>query len=169
VEAQTSGAVSAVQGFLGWVSRQSPVVNIIQRITKGRAAGGWIDGRADGGFIGGGSLPGRAAGGFVNAPRTLPGRDNLLWPLARGGQVLSQPLAGGEFVVNARDAQRNRHLLEYMNRGGTFSAPASGGGVDTAAIADAVASAITATPIIAEVKDSRTAASIVTMGQRHIR
>lgn len=169
VDANTQNARDKVNGLIHAIVTASPVMTIWQKVVKGKANGGWIDGKANGGFINTPSLPGRAAGGFVNAPRTLPGVDNVLWPLAYGGQVLNQPLAGGEFVVRAKYAQRNKDLLEYMNNGGTFSVPASGGGVDTAAIANAVASAISAAPIVAEVKDSRTAAAIITMGQRHIR
>lgn len=68
----------------------------------------------DGGWTG--RLPGRNAGGWV--PGDDPGYDNILWPLYTGGTVLSQPLAGDEFVVNSTDARFWGPLLEWMNAGG---------------------------------------------------
>lgn len=83
-------------------------------------------GHANGGFI----AKGLAAGGFtgngygwVNAPYPGKGVDNVLWPLAHGGQVLAQPLAGGEFVMNPIAAAANAGVLEWMNAGGRLSAP----------------------------------------------
>lgn len=61
---------------------------------------------------------GLAAGGYVPGPTPLPGTDNVLWPLARGGQVLSQPLAGGEFVMNPVSTAMWGPMLEWMNKGG---------------------------------------------------
>lgn len=61
---------------------------------------------------------GLAAGGYVPGPTPLPGKDNVLWPLAHGGQVLSQPLAGGEFVMNPVSTAMWGPMLEWMNKGG---------------------------------------------------
>lgn len=78
---------------------------------------------------GGGWVPGRAAGGWVDAPYPGPGRDNVLWPLSYGGQTLSQPLAGREFVVNAVSSQQWAPFLEAINGGlrPPSSVPSSGG------------------------------------------
>ena len=73
----------------------------------------------DGGFVPAPQrLPGRASGGWVPGP-THPTGDNVLWPtslpgLASGG-FLSQPLNGGEYVVNARAAAENVQLLQAIN------------------------------------------------------
>ena len=71
---------------------------------EARAAGGWV-------------APGRADGGWVpGAPSTV---DTVAWPVAlpglAGGGYLNQPLAGGEYVVNARSAGANAALLEAIN------------------------------------------------------
>ena len=62
-------------------------------------------------------VPGRADGGWVpGAPSTV---DTVAWPVAlpgrAGGGYLNQPLAGGEYVVNARSAGANAALLEAIN------------------------------------------------------
>lgn len=62
-------------------------------------------------------VPGNADGGWVpGAPSTV---DTVAWPLAlpglAGGGYLNQPLAGGEYVVNARSAGANAALLEAIN------------------------------------------------------
>lgn len=67
------------------------------------------------GFHAGGTVPGLAAGGFV--PGSDPGYDNILWPLNAGGTTLMQPLEGGEFVVNSRDASYWAPVLALMNAG----------------------------------------------------
>ena len=71
---------------------------------EARAAGGWV-------------APGRADGGWVpGAPSSV---DTVLWPTVlpgrAGGGSLYQPLAGGEYVVNARSAGANAALLEAIN------------------------------------------------------
>ena len=82
---------------------------------------------------------GLAAGGYVPGSTPRPGTDNILWPLARGGQVLSQPLAGGEFVVNPVSTAMWGPMLEWMNKGGKpGDLQGSAGGVDAGAIAGAV-------------------------------
>ena len=79
-----------------------------------------------------GRLPGRNAGGWV--PGSDPGYDNILWPLYTGGTVLSQPLAGDEFVVNSTDARFWGPLLEWMNAGGRPPAASPGASLDGAVI-----------------------------------
>jgi hypothetical protein len=69
-------------------------------------------GRHEGGWIG----QGLHAGGRV--PGSDPGFDNVLWPLNTGGRTLMQPLAGGEFVMNSKDAAYWGPLLDWMNGGG---------------------------------------------------
>jgi hypothetical protein len=49
-----------------------------------------------------------------------------MWPLYSGGQVLNQPLAGDEFVVNSKDAAYWSPVLEWMNTGGRPSGGTSG-------------------------------------------
>lgn len=66
---------------------------------------------------GGGWIEGRAAGGWVPGPTPAPGVDNVLWPLATGGRVLDQPLAGGEFVMNTQSAREWAPFLEAINGG----------------------------------------------------
>ena len=74
-------------------------------------------------------VPGRADGGWVpGAPSTV---DTVAWPVAlpglAGGGYLNQPLAGGEYVVNAHSAGANAALLEAINstRGPLALSPAS--------------------------------------------
>jgi phage-related minor tail protein/phosphotransferase system HPr-like phosphotransfer protein len=80
------------------------------RVAGVNAPGGLT--RHDGGWI---TIPGLHAGGKV--PGTDPGYDNVLWPLHTGGQTLVQPLAGGEYVVNSKDASFWGPVLELMNSG----------------------------------------------------
>lgn len=80
--------------------------------------------RHDGGWI----QKGLNAGGWV--PGSDPGYDNILWPLNSGGRTLGQPLAGGEMVVNSKDAAFWGPVLEWMNGGGR---PRSGGDSSTTA------------------------------------
>jgi phage-related minor tail protein len=79
-------------------------------------------GAHEGGLI----TKGLNAGGRV--PGSDPGYDNVLWPLSTGGTTLTQPLAGGEYVVNSKDSAFWAPMLEWMNKGGrpTATAPASG-------------------------------------------
>ena len=74
---------------------------------------GSLEARADGGWV----AQGRADGGWV--PGAPSDHDNVLWPTLlpgrAGGGALYQPLAGGEYVVNARSAGANAALLEAIN------------------------------------------------------
>lgn len=72
----------------------------------GAAAGGWL---AEG-LSGGGWVPGNYPG---------PGIDNIMWPMAgkAGGGMLTQPLAGTEYVVNGQSAQQWGPALEAINSG----------------------------------------------------
>lgn len=70
------------------------------------------DDRHDGGLI----TRGLHSGGRV--PGSDPGYDNVLWPLNSGGRTLIQPLSGGEYVVNSKDAAYWAPVLEWMNGGG---------------------------------------------------
>ena len=86
---------------------------------------GSLEARADGGWV----ARGRADGGWVpGAPSSV---DTVLWPTVlpgrAGGGSLYQPLAGGEYVVNARSAGANAALLEAINasRGPLTLSPAS--------------------------------------------
>lgn len=114
------------------------------RIASGRALGGRINGYGSGGD-GYGIVPG------PSAPR---GVDNVLWPShapvtggrATGGPLLSQPLAGGEWVVNPISSRQHDATLRAINAGASRAelAAMNGGGapVDTGAIASAVATAM---------------------------
>lgn len=87
-------------------------INVIAR-NVGSTIGTALSGRAGGGWL----TPGLAAGGWVPGSYPGPGVDNVLWPLASGGRVLSQPLAGTEFVVNGRSARQWGPALEAINAG----------------------------------------------------
>lgn len=151
IDADTSPAQRAFGAFAAGVAKT--LVTRIQANT-GKYAGGWITpGRYQGDHV----LPGRKAGGWVPGQRA--GYDNVLWPLHSGGQVLAQPLEGGEFVVRSSQAQRYPRELAAMNNGtyptGTLErayTQASGQIVNVSApdlsgIGDQVASAIHGMPI----------------------
>lgn len=91
----------------------------------------------------GARLPGYGSGyasgyGVVPGPSAPYGVDNVLWPSyapmqegrATGGPVLSQPLAGGEWVVNPVSSRQHDSLLAAINAGATQSqiAAMAGGG-----------------------------------------
>ena len=84
------------------------------RVAGVNGAGGITKGTHDGGWTG--VLPGLWSGGRV--PGSDPGYDNVLWPLNSGGRTLMQPLAGGEYVVNSKDAAYWAPILEWINGGG---------------------------------------------------
>lgn len=150
IDADTSPARSAWESFKSTVG--SITTSIIAKVTGGSYQGGFIN---PGKYEGGPVLPGRRAGGWV--PGDSPGYDNVLWPLHSGGQILSQPLEGGEFVVRSSQAPNYTNELYAMNSGtfpigvmerlyssnaGPSSVTVSAPPVDTAAIGAAVASAI---------------------------
>ena len=91
----------------------------------------------------GARLPGYGSGyasgyGVVPGPSAPYGVDNVLWPSyapmqegrATGGPILSQPLAGGEWVVNPVSSRQHDSLLSAINAGATRSqiAASFGGG-----------------------------------------
>ncbi|MGQ4574892.1 phage tail tape measure protein [Dermabacteraceae bacterium P7006] len=93
-----------------------------------------------GGWVG----KGLAAGGWVPGKYPGPGRDNILWPIAPGraaGGMLAQPLAGNEFVVNGKSAREWAPVLESINNGAKPHQFTTGG-IDTGAVATAVAQAM---------------------------
>lgn len=118
IGANTAGAYTAFNDLKNTIQGQSlrvPVV--IERYGQaGVAYGGWV-------------TPGLDAGGWV--PGTYPGEgiDNVAWPLNAGGRTLTQPLAGGEFVVKATQAARHAATLEAINSGTYLPGRASGGSV----------------------------------------
>lgn len=106
VGADTSAADRALAAFLGrprYMTIQTRVSGV------GGSAGGLT--RHDGGWI----PRGLNAGGWV--PGTDPGYDNVLWPLNSGGRTLTQPLTGGEYVVNAKSSAQWGPVLEAINSG----------------------------------------------------
>lgn len=150
IGADTSPARSA------WDTFKSSIGSLTTRIfanfiTPNKYEGGWI---GAGLYEGGTVMPGLRAGGRV--PGSSPGYDNILWPLHAGGQILSQPLEGGEFVVRSSEARNYPQELNMMNNGtyprGTLERAyrsSSAGNVtvmappvDTAAIGAAVSAAI---------------------------
>lgn len=106
VGADTSAADRALAAFLGrprYMTIQTRVSGV------GGSAGGLT--RHDGGWI----PRGLNAGGWV--PGTDPGYDNVLWPLNSGGRTLTQPLTGGEYVVNSQQSALWGPALEAINAG----------------------------------------------------
>lgn len=98
----------------------------VRVVTQGSVGGGVP--LHDGGWV-----KGLAAGGWV--PGRDPGYDNVLWPLHSGGQTLTQPLTGGEYVVASGPAGENAALLEFLNAGGKLrAAEAAAASLDPAAI-----------------------------------
>ncbi|UVY83791.1 phage tail tape measure protein [Brachybacterium sp. NBEC-018] len=96
------------------------------RITVTYSDPGFRGGGGSSGFAGGGWLrdglttPGLSAGGWVPGPYPGKGVDNVLWPSLAGaasGRLLSQPLAGTEYVVNGQSAQTWGPALEAINSG----------------------------------------------------
>lgn len=116
VSANTSAADKALQRL-----ERDRYVDLKIRVAGITGTGGQVKGTHDGGWTGQ-ILPGRHAGGRV--PGSDPGYDNILWPLNAGGRTLQQPLAGGEYVVNSKDAAFWAPVLELMNAG---ARPASSG------------------------------------------
>jgi phage-related minor tail protein len=131
VNANTAGAEAAISNLVRY-----RVAEIGVRIAGITGQGGQVIGNHDGGWI----QKGRHLGGWV--PGSDPGYDNVLWPLNSGGRTLQQPLAGGEMVVNSKDAAFWAPVLEWMNGGGRPSSSSSAAGLDPRALASAVSAAL---------------------------
>ena len=123
VGANTAGAEAAISNLVRY-----RVAEIGVRIAGITGQGGQVIGNHDGGWI----QKGRHLGGWV--PGSDPGYDNILWPLNSGGRTLQQPLAGGEMVVNSKDAAFWAPVLEWMNGGGRPSSSSYSAGLDPATI-----------------------------------
>jgi tape measure domain-containing protein len=151
INADTTPAQRAWDNFKSGVG--AIYTSIVASVTGGNYHGGIVN---PGRYTGGQVLPGRRAGGWVPGERA--GYDNVMWPLHSGGQVLTQPLEGGEFVVRSSQAPNYTPELYAMNNGtfptgmmerlyssnaaGPSSIQVSAPPVDTAAIGAAVSAAI---------------------------
>ena len=135
VRNSTLGRINSSTGTIGIKGDDTDAKTKIDNVTRPRTAFVTINaavtgltsklksffGLAHGGLVnpmGPTRVRGLAAGGYVPGPTPLPGKDNVLWPLAHGGQVLTQPLAGGEFVMNPVSTAMWGPMLEWMNKGG---------------------------------------------------
>lgn len=134
VGANTSAAeaaLAALEAFLG----RPRYMYIQTRVSGvGGSAGGLT--RHDGGWI----PRGLNAGGWV--PGSDPGYDNVLWPLNSGGRTLSQPLTGGEYVVNAKSSAAWGPVLEAINAGMRPSTAAPAAPAMTPAQVEAIVGAV---------------------------
>lgn len=117
VSANTSAADKALQRL-----ERDRYVDLKIRVAGITSQGGQVKGTHDGGWTG--IAQGLHAGGRV--PGSDPGYDNILWPLNAGGRTLQQPLAGGEYVVNSKDAAFWAPVLELMNAGARPASASSG-------------------------------------------
>lgn len=128
----------AAQERLNWWKRQKVTVGVnfiagSQSGSLGSPVAPYVPGNADGGWV-----PG--------APSTV---DTVAWPIAlpglAGGGYLNQPLAGGEYVVNAMSAAANATLVEAINasRGPLPVGRGAGGQLDMNALVDALEDAFT--------------------------
>lgn len=108
---------AAEWALAGWLARTRYMYIQTRVAGVGGSAGGLL--RHDGGWI----PRGLNAGGWV--PGSDPGYDNVLWPLNSGGRTLSQPLTGGEYVVNSQQSALWGPMLEAINAGLTPGAPAA--------------------------------------------
>lgn len=182
VDASTMGANAAINAaartrtaYINVVARNvgANLASFAARI--GRARGGRIDGYSSGYGSGYGVVPG---------PSAPYGVDNVLWPSyapmqegrATGGPILSQPLAGGEWVVNPVSSKQHDNLLSAINAGATRTqiAAMTGGGssapVDMGAIASMAASAAQAAVRSASFDvyvGGRSAGQLVKVGTAH--
>lgn len=151
VDADTSTASRSLGSFIASASRS--VINIAANIIGG--------GKAEGGF-----LPGRAAGGFVNYRRAPKGVDNVLYPLNAGGVTYNQPLAGGEHVTNAAQSKLWANTLTAINNGLKPSdLSALGSGMDTRAIAGAILEGMQRARVVADVSSDRAARELSLRGR----
>lgn len=102
---------AAAEQDIAWLARDR--TSIISVIAVGDSSG--VIGRYPGRHAGGRVAPGLHGGGKV--PGSDPGYDNVLWPLHSGGQVLTQPLTGGEWVTDARQTALWEPLLRAISAG----------------------------------------------------
>lgn len=105
----TSAATSTLNT---WKANNSSFTVWANVQTRGGVNPGSMIGKYHGGKI---TTPGLASGGKVPGPRAS--HDNVLWPLAFGGRTLDQPLSGGEWVINSRQAAANDGILAAINAG----------------------------------------------------
>ena len=105
VDADTASAERALANL-----EKARYTTLNVRVAGVNSVGGLVKGNHDGGLV-----RGLNAGGRV--PGYDPGYDNVMWPLNSGGRVLTQPLTGGEYVVNSRATSENLALLEAINAG----------------------------------------------------
>lgn len=165
IDGNNSGAIGSTDSAVGHANSSSGSIDVNANTASANSA---IDNAArtrtatinvrysDPGFKGSGGSSGFANGGWVNqglaaggwVPGTYPGKgvDNIMWPMvapgAANGRMLSQPLAGTEYVVNGASAQQWGPALEAINAGMQPSqlAPQVAAAPDMTGIASAVAS-----------------------------
>lgn len=149
VDADTSAANSAIN-----YAARDRTANIAVSYTAGSMPSRYASPMALGGQIAG--YGGAGTGyGRVPGPSAPYGVDNVLWPSyapsqpgrATGGPILSQPLAGGEWVVNPISSRQHDSLLNAINSGASRADLASmlgagGGSIDSGAIGAAVSAAM---------------------------
>lgn len=128
INGNNANAKGSVLGAVNFAHAQNPFIPVNADLTAAKNAVEWwtppskmirVSATLSMGLHSGGLVPGLAAGGKV--PGSSSGYDNVLWPLASGGQTLTQPLEGGEFVVNSKATQRWLPVLEKINSGGTLT------------------------------------------------
>ena len=124
VDARTAGANAAINAA---ARSRTAYINVVATGAVGLARAGL----RNAGFATGGRVPGYGAYssgyGVVPGPSAPYGVDNVLWPShapvaegrATGGPILSQPLAGGEWVVNPVSSKQHDATLRAINAGAT--------------------------------------------------
>lgn len=164
IDGNNSGAIGSTDSAVGHANSSSGSIDVnantasansaINNAARTRTA--TINVRySDPGFKGSGGSSGFANGGWVNqglaaggwVPGTYPGMgvDNIMWPMvapgAANGRMLSQPLAGTEYVINGQSAQQWGPALEAINAGmqPAHLAPQAAVAPDLSGIAPAVA------------------------------
>lgn len=113
VDADTAGANSDINNAAR--DRTSRIRVSVSYSDPGFSGAGRSQGFANGGWL----AEGLSGGGWVPGNYPGPGIDNVLWPMAgkAGGGMLTQPLAGTEYVVNGQSAQQWGPALEAINSG----------------------------------------------------
>lgn len=122
---------------ISWLTRPRSMTLSV-RVAGANSVGGIP--RHDGGWI----PRGLNAGGWV--PGSDPGYDNVLWPLNSGGRTLSQPLTGGEYVVNAKSSAAWGPVLEAINAGMSPGGASPAPSIDYNALGAAVARSLASMP-----------------------